>query len=36
MDVVGFIEDCGTAEGQISQMVRIENCGEIVTLVRRK
>ncbi len=35
MEVVGFMEECGTPEGQISQMVRIENCGEIVTLVRK-
>lgn len=35
MDVVGFIEQCGTEDGQISQMVRIENCGEIVTLIKK-
>lgn len=35
MDVVSVVEDCGTEDGQISQMVRIENCGEIVTLVKK-
>jgi peptidyl-prolyl isomerase E (cyclophilin E) len=34
VDVVQAVEDCGTEDGQVSQMVRIENCGEIVTLVK--
>ncbi len=36
MEVLGLIEDCGTPDGQVSQMVRIDNCGEIVTLVKKK
>jgi cyclophilin family peptidyl-prolyl cis-trans isomerase len=36
MDVVGLVEQCGTEDGQVSSMVRIDNCGEIVTLVKRK
>ena len=36
MDVVALIEECGTEDGQVSQMVRIDNCGEIVTLIKKK
>ncbi len=36
MELLPFIEDCGTEDGQVSQMVRIDNCGEIVTLIKRK
>jgi cyclophilin family peptidyl-prolyl cis-trans isomerase len=36
MDVISMIEDCGTEDGQVSQMVRIDNCGEIVTLIKKK
>ena len=36
MEVVSLIEECGTDDGQVSQMVRIDNCGEIVTLVKKK
>lgn len=36
MDIVYMIEQCGTEDGQVSQVVRIENCGEIVTLVKKK
>jgi peptidyl-prolyl isomerase E (cyclophilin E) len=36
MEVLGLVEDCGTPDGQVSQMVRIDNCGEIVTLVKKK
>lgn len=35
MDVVSLIEECGTEDGQVSQMVRIDNCGEIVTLYKK-
>jgi cyclophilin family peptidyl-prolyl cis-trans isomerase len=34
VDVVQAVEDFGTEDGQVFQMVRIENCGEIVTLVK--
>ena len=36
MDIISMIEDCGTEDGQVSQMVRIDNCGEIVTLIKKK
>jgi cyclophilin family peptidyl-prolyl cis-trans isomerase len=36
MEVVAMIEECGTDDGQVSQMVRIDNCGEIVTLIKKK
>lgn len=34
MEVLSLIEQCGTDDGQVSQMVRIDNCGEVVTLVK--
>ena len=36
LDIVSLIEECGTPDGQVSQMVRIDNCGEIVTLIKKK
>ena len=36
LEVISMIEDCGTEDGQVSQMVRIDNCGEIVTLIKKK
>jgi cyclophilin family peptidyl-prolyl cis-trans isomerase len=32
--ILQVIEECGTDGGQVMQMVRIENCGEIVTLLK--
>lgn len=36
MDILSLVEQCGTDDGQVSQMVRIDNCGEIVTLVKKR
>lgn len=36
MNVVQMIEECGTGDGQVSQMVRIDNCGELVQLIKKK
>jgi cyclophilin family peptidyl-prolyl cis-trans isomerase len=36
LEVVAMIEQCGTEQGQVAQMVRIDNCGEIITLIKKK
>ena len=36
MEVISLIEECGTDDGQVSQMVRIDNCGEVVTLLKKQ
>ena len=30
MEILSLVEQCGTDDGQVSQMVRIDNCGEVV------
>ena len=35
MDVVMAIEECGTEGGHVFKTVRIENCGEVVAVIKK-